>query len=78
MSQNMNMSRYFDSLQEQQKIHKEFEKIMIDEIAEELEASDPVMMEEKYQTPTLNEQIDKEFKIRMPDDVKSPSKGYAV
>lgn len=66
-SQNMNMARYFEPLHEQKKILQEFDKIMLDEIEAELEAADPAEMEQKYQTPHINEQIQKEFKIRMPD-----------
>ena len=57
----MNLSRFFDSLKDQQFRLIEFEKILKDDIQKEIEAQDRVEMSKKYDTPHLNEQIENEY-----------------
>ena len=57
----MNLSRFFDTLKDQQCRLIEFEKILKDDIQKEIEAQDRVEMSKKYDTPHLNEQIESEY-----------------
>jgi hypothetical protein len=74
-AQFMNMSRYFIPLKDQRKLHKEFDKILKDEIQTEIESSDPVEMSAKYGSPHIIDQVDQEFKNRNPEvDLKVKQK----